>query len=95
MFLHVHDGLWKYEKTAASKKNSGKFFMYKWKRKRWVYPEFETHGRSHSPQHNAGRALTSDLSVNSFMIVFYEKLFSSSLDREFWLNFKKILIGIH
>ena len=40
--------------------------------------------------HPAIRALISDWPVNSFVMVqVFEKIFGCSLDRKFWLNFKK------
>ena len=49
----------------------------------------------HKELHLAGRALTSDWSVNSFVMVIYENFFNLTLGRKFWLIFKKILIDTH
>ena len=95
MVLHFDDGLCNYaaynKSTAIGKENpDNSSCTGDGARKREICPDVEAHGRPYSSQHSAGRALTSDLSVNSFMIVFYEKLFSSALDREFCLNLKKL-----
>ena len=41
--------------------------------------------------HLAGRAVTSDWSVHSYIMVVYEKCFSCALDRIYWLNFQKTM----
>ena len=47
-------------------------------------------------KHPAVKALTSDWSINCFIMVVYEKTFCSrALDRTFWLNFKNILTDNH
>ena len=45
--------------------------------------------------HHGGRAITSDLSTNSFNGCPSETNFSNPLDRKFWLNRKKSLIDNH
>ena len=78
MVLHFDDGLCNYaacESTAIGKENpDNSSCTGDEARKREICPDFEAHGRPYSSQHPAGRALTSDLSVNSFIVVIFEKL---------------------